>query len=199
MQDKAKNTGASTKPTLDSERPSTTSPVATKQRSGWVRNGLALIALGLIATSLFMGEPADTEDAASIQAIKASFKTDGAAAREQIEQIESTQTANGVDTAFEQGESFETSGEPINAYLMYFYAARQGHVPSAMKLANIADPLATPSGEAEPYQAYKWYKTAADSGVEQAKEKLARLREWAEASALKGDPEAKRLLLQWQS
>lgn len=199
MQDKAKTKAktAATAPADSQQAPK--APSAKKSSSSLLRNGLVVVALGLIATSLFLEEPSSTPDDETIQAIKASFKTEGSAAREQIAQMQEVGNVDAVETAYQQGQVFESDGERVDAYLMYFFAARKGHAESALKLAEMSDPLANRPEKAEPYQAYKWYKTAADSGIEEASEQLEKLKQWAETSAGEGNPAAQRLLLQWPS
>lgn len=198
MQEKAKSAKTTIEKDVLKAKDASTA-TGKKSHHNLVRNGLAIVALALIATSLFMEDGSDKPDEKEIQAIKASFKADGTAAREQIEQMQTEATPDQPKVAFEQGQSFESKGEPVNAYLMYFYAARQGNSEAAMKLAQMSDPLSKDNENAEPYQAYKWYKVAADKGVEKAQQQLIQLKQWAENSAQKGNPTAQRLLLQWQS
>lgn len=170
-----------------------------KKKHDFVQSGLILLAVGLIATSLLMDEPKPELDAKEIQEIKASFKADGTEARETIAKIRETGEDNNLQAAFDLGNTYEADNEPVNAYLMYFFAAKKGHAESAMKLARLADPVNSESSSPQPYQAYKWYKAAADSGIQGAKEHLEKLKEWAQASARDGNQRAQRLLLQWQS
>ncbi len=51
---------------------------------------------------------------------------------------------------------------------------------------------------ADPMQAYKWYKLAAEGGLNEARVRLALLRKATETAAAAGDPKAQRLLLNWK-
>lgn len=188
-----------TKKTVEPQPPAPEITQPQKPKHNLVRNGLIAVAIGLIATSLLMDEPKQAQDTQEIQKIQASFKADGTEARETIAQIRATGEDKNLQAAFDQGETFEKKNEPVNAYLMYFFAAKKGHADSAMKLAKLADPVSGEAQSPEPYQAYKWYKAAADSGVKAAHKHLDKLKEWAQASARNGDQSAQRLLLQWQS
>ncbi len=109
----------------------------------------------------------------------------------------------GLSRAYAQAEAFRDSERPADAYLLYFYAARQGHVPSALALGAMADPQSFVAGTSlldapDMAQAYKWYKVAADQGDATARQRLASLRQRAEAAAAGGDEQARRLLLEWR-
>ena len=107
------------------------------------------------------------------------------------------------ESAYDQAGELLKNGEVADAQLLYFFAARGGHGPSAFILANLYDPVNfDPStslmDEPDPFQAYKWYTSALEDGEEQAAAKLTALKAWAETAAAEGNQEAAQLLLQWK-
>lgn len=107
------------------------------------------------------------------------------------------------DEVYERAERFRAVGMLADAYLLYFYGARQGHAPSALALGRMYDPK-TFSREAsilqqpDEAQAHKWYQVAARAGDPSAKRHLADLRARTERAASQGDDAARRLVLQWR-
>lgn len=90
-----------------------------------------------------------------------------------------------------------------DAYLLYFYAAREGYGPAAMQLGAWADPLVQveprgPFSQSDIAQAYKWYSRAAAAGEVDASSRLDALRAHTADMATAGDDYAQRLILQWQ-
>lgn len=107
------------------------------------------------------------------------------------------------DEIFGHAERLQSEKQLDDAYLLYRFAARQGHAQAALILASQADPAffttessILPMPDLE--QAYKWYRVAAASGSEEAETRLQNLREQVEQSAADGNESAKRLMLQWQ-
>lgn len=105
--------------------------------------------------------------------------------------------------AYEAGREFQAENRLADAQLMYFFAARGGHGQAAFQLATMYDPnhFATASSvmpEPDPFQAYKWYSQARETGVADADPRLAALRDWTEQRAAEGNMEAERLLIQWE-
>ncbi len=127
----------------------------------------------------------------------------GDSAREIIDELRSGQNGVNYAEAYERAREFQSEGRFADAQLLYFFAARGGHGPAAFDLASFYDPT-RPAGEAnvvdepDPFQAYRWYKTASEAGDESAAVRLTELRAWAAAAAGTGDPAAERLLLQWE-
>lgn len=104
---------------------------------------------------------------------------------------------------YARAQEFKNAGLLADAYLLYFYAARQGHAMSAMALGTIHDPdyhseFTSIMDKPDLSQAHKWYLQAAQDGDPVAKEHLDHLRERVELAAAGGDPEAQRLVLQWR-
>jgi TPR repeat protein len=97
----------------------------------------------------------------------------------------------------------QTEGKLDDAQVLLFFGARRGHAQSAFAYAELNDPLhhspeTSLLAEPDAFQAYRWYTTALDAGMEAAAERLAALREWTENEAAAGNSEADRLLLQWE-
>lgn len=168
---------------------------------------LILLALGLIFTALTLENP-DAESVAEkeIQStqglLQSGSSSGGGDARAWLENWKKTSSINNVDAVFTRAESFTANDQQADAWLLYFYAARNGHGAAAMTLAHQADPQTfseqqSITGIAEPFSAFKWYKVAAATGVPEASAKLAALKTWLQAEAKKGDADAGRLLLQW--
>ncbi len=99
-----------------------------------------------------------------------------------------------------EAEALRGADQSADAYLLYFYAARQGHAPSALALGEMADSGRGPGavGSADLAEAHKWYALAARLGDPDGIERLAELRRRVEAAAEAGDPQAERLRLQWR-
>jgi hypothetical protein len=145
----------------------------------------------------------DPSEASNKQDSTESALADGENARAMISDLRREDTKPDMEAMFHQAEEFHASGNPTDAYLLYFYLAKKGHGPSAMALAVTSDPVFfTQSGalnnKPDPFQAYKWYHHAVKAGVPQAQENLDNLKDTIEAVALSGDRSAQRLLLQWQ-
>jgi TPR repeat protein len=108
-----------------------------------------------------------------------------------------------LDAIFSAAERAQQDGELADAYLLYFFAAREGFAPAAMALATQADPASRDAGSsvfdaADLTQAHKWYQLAADQGDAEARKRLADLRARVEQMAAAGDTQAQRTALQWQ-
>ena len=132
----------------------------------------------------------------------AMMEQEGVYARSVISQL-ITSGDNAGQSAFEEAQQQQREGRLTDAYLLYFYAARQGHGEAALELGTQADPayfsvetssLTAPDQD----QAFKWYKTAAKAGVSEAERRLLELRNRVELHAANGDQEAQRLMLQWK-
>ena len=111
----------------------------------------------------------------------------------------------GIDyaQAYERARAFREDGQLADAQLLYFFAARGGHGEAAFDLAASYDPnhpgqASSLMNEPDPFQAWRWYRQAEESGHGAAGERLAALRDWAVQAAQSGDAEAERLLLQWE-
>lgn len=131
----------------------------------------------------------------------ATAKAPGAAARELIAELRK-QTPPDLDRAFQAAQDHQAAGRADDAYLLYFFAAREGHGKSAMALARQADPASFEPGglfdEADELQAHKWYSKASEAGIAEADNALVALHTQIEAAAGGGDERAQRIMLQWK-
>jgi TPR repeat protein len=126
----------------------------------------------------------------------------GAKARLLIAQMRSSGNID-LDKAFAEAGAAQAAGDLSDAYLLYFFAAREGHVASALALGRQADPAShDPANsvfeEPDLNQAHKWYRIAADSGDADGRKRLAALRARVDEMAADGDPQAQRISLLWQ-
>ena len=104
---------------------------------------------------------------------------------------------------FDAAREAQANGELADAYLLYFFAAREGHAGAALALGTQADPASRDPGNsvfeaADLTQAHKWYQLAAEGGDAEARNRLADLRRRVEKMAAEGDPQAQRVALLWQ-
>lgn len=128
--------------------------------------------------------------------------TPGARARARIAELRDAGQP-GLDDAYRAAVEAQTDGRPIDAYLLYFYAAREGHADAALALALQADPIKRDPANSvfddpDPIQAHKWYELAARNGSVDARQDLGELRSHVEQMAASGDPQAQRIALLWQ-
>ncbi len=127
----------------------------------------------------------------------------GDRARAFIYKLRSDGAQPDADVVFAEAERMQDEGNPLDAYLLYRFAARHGQAQAALILGTQADPAYhTAAGsylpDAEPAQAYKWYSMAATAGSKKAALRLQDLRKRVQQDAAAGDEQARRLLLQWQ-
>ncbi|MBT3012400.1 MAG: hypothetical protein KUF77_07140 [Candidatus Thiodiazotropha sp. (ex Lucina aurantia)] len=147
--------------------------------------------------------PSPSENTA-IEAESAAIEfAEGGSARALISSLRSGETALNPEQILSQATAYQNEGKLTDAYLLLFYAAREGDATAAFTLASMHDPNHFAEGNSlleipDAYQAHKWYSAAADKGLVKANERLNRLRKTTEEQAKKGDLAAKRLLLNWQ-
>jgi TPR repeat protein len=144
-------------------------------------------------------DPAPVETQASTDAVDA---RPGAKARARITQMRAAGDIQ-LDEIFAAAQQAQAEGEMADAYLLYFYAAREGHAASALALGTQADPAQRDPQDSvfdapDFIQAHKWYQAAAQNGNAQGRERLADLRQRVEQLAADGDPQAQRISLIWQ-
>ena len=147
--------------------------------------------------------PAPTQGAGPKAADDPGARARGDRARAIIAELRSGESERDLDAIFARATAFHEAGREADAYLLYFYGAREGDPAAALMLGRIYDPTGPDELNAMvdvpiPGQAYKWYRTAADNGSEVAEDYLANLRGWTEDAAARGDPEARRLLMIWK-
>lgn len=126
----------------------------------------------------------------------------GAKARALIASMRAAGTID-LDQALAAAAQAQSEGELANAYLLYFFAAREGSGTAALELGKQADPatrdpLNSVFAAPDLNQAYKWYKIAAGNGESEARDRLADLQARVEQMAAGGDPQAQRISLLWQ-
>jgi TPR repeat protein len=127
----------------------------------------------------------------------------GDEARALVARIRSGEEPYDLDAVAAQAAEYQGDGQLANALLLYFFAAREGHTPSAMALGSMYDPAhfrdtQTLMDEPDPVQAQKWYQIAAEGGESEGSARLDALKAWAEERARAGDESAQRLLLGWR-
>ena len=123
-------------------------------------------------------------------------------ARKIIDTLRDKGGAVNLNAVFATAEQFSEKGRLADAQLLYFFSARRGHAWSAFTLGTMYDPwyqsvLPNIMEKPDLYQAYKWYRVAADNGNAEAKKYLTDLRKQVEQAAKEGRPDAQRVLLQW--
>jgi TPR repeat protein len=129
--------------------------------------------------------------------------TDGEAARELIAALRNGSDNRPTSELNRLAADFLQQGRSTDAYLLWFFAARQGDGQAAFSLASLYDPNHFQAGsslltEADATQAFKWYNAAAEQELPQARERLRTLRKTLKTQADEGDQSAQRLLLNWQ-
>jgi hypothetical protein len=145
--------------------------------------------------------PELTPDLGSLP-IEAGSAEDGNQARQLIEDVRNRGNTTDPETLFAQAQTFAGQGQLADAYLLYFYLAKQGHGPSTLVLAEMADPAyydaRTSFFEAPDFsQAHKWYLQAMMLGMGKAEAQLRDLKLRVKAAAAGGDEKARRLLVGW--
>lgn len=108
-----------------------------------------------------------------------------------------------LDRVLAAAKQSQLGGELANAYLLYFFAAREGSAPAALELGKQADPatrdpLSSVFEAPDLNQAHKWYQMAAGNGDSEARDRLADLQTRVEHMAASGDQQAQRTSLLWQ-
>jgi len=127
----------------------------------------------------------------------------GALARALIAEFRAKKGPANLKQIVKSAAAFKTEGKYTDAYLLYFFAAREGYGPAAQVLARMYDPAhyskqASLLDQPDLVQAYKWYRQAARSGQAAAQSELNDFRARMEQLATGGNIEAKQLVLQWQ-
>ncbi len=128
---------------------------------------------------------------------------DGEAARQVVAARRDGSDTRSLAELARLAADYQRQGRVTDAYLIWFYAAREGDGEAAFALGSLYDPNHFTSGNplltrADANQAFKWYRLAAGQSVPQAAERLQALRDTLQTQADAGDPAARRLLLNWQ-
>jgi hypothetical protein len=111
------------------------------------------------------------------------------------------ESGNTGQKAFAAAEKQRSMGNTADAYLLYFFAAKQGHAEAAYILGTQSDPTYFTSVNSaldapDLGQAIKWYQVAIDAGNKDARKNLKELAKRVKKQADAGSSEAQRLLLQ---
>ena len=127
----------------------------------------------------------------------------GMRARQYIEQVRENGKPYPLAEVFDRAQKYLQEGSLADAHLLYFFAAREQHLPAIMRMAEMSDPTLFRAEDslldyADVIQAYKWYQKAATLGHPAATERLDSLQQWAMAEAESGNPHARQLLLNFQ-
>jgi TPR repeat protein len=124
----------------------------------------------------------------------------GMRARQYIEQIRAAGKPYPLSKVYEKALQFRTEGSLADAHLLFFFAARENHLPAMMMMGEMSDPVRFRAqdsllDQADAIQAFKWYSKAAQLGQPIASERLDELGHWASEAAATGDSTARQLLL----
>ena len=127
----------------------------------------------------------------------------GMRARQYIAQIREGEQPYALADVFQKASDYQSEGSLADAHLLYFFSAREGHLPAMMKLGELADPVLFRAensllDQADAIQAYKWYQKAALLGHESAIERVSDLRLWAIAESNDGNADARQLRLNFE-
>jgi TPR repeat protein len=127
----------------------------------------------------------------------------GMRARQYIQQLRSAGEPYPLSQVFDKAQKYRQEGSLADAHLLYFFAARESHLPSLMMMAEMSDPLLFRAensllDQADAIQAFKWYRMAAELGQPGVDDRLEALRGWANDAAAAGDSQAEQLLLSIQ-
>ena len=188
-------------------------PVRRRNPLTWI----VVIVIGLILFVFLGGDrrdvsvPDKVEDSPVVETVSSSEGTiersmllpPGMRAREYIEQIRTAGKPYPLAQIHDKAQDFQHEGSLADAHLLYFFAARENHLPAMMMMAQLADPVLFQAensllDEADAIQAFKWYSKAAELGQPAAAEGIGKLRQWAKDAAATGNPEARQLLLNIQ-
>ena len=105
-----------------------------------------------------------------------------------------------LQSLHEQALQKQTNKDMENAHLLFFFSAREGYLPSILKMGEMADPILFNSSQslldqADPIQAYKWYKIAIERNAAMAQDKMDALKRWSVKEASAGNKIAQQLQL----
>jgi len=188
-------------------------PVRRRNPLAWI----VVIVIGLILFVFLGGDrrdvsvPDKVEDSPVVETVDSSEGTierslilpPGMRAREYIAQIRTAGKPYPLAKVHDKAQDFQHEGSLADAHLLYFFAARENHLPAMMVMAQLSDPVLFQAensllDEADAIQAFKWYSKAAELGQPAAAESIGKLRQWAQDAAATGNPEARQLLLNVQ-
>ena len=186
---------------------------------------ISLAVIGLILFVLLSGDRGDSmsvgtdeaaviDEAAGTAEITGADETEGVIerdlllspgmrARRYIEQLRSEGKPYPLELVHVKAQIFLQEGSLADAHLLFFFAAREDHLPAMMVMGEMSDPMRfraenTLLDNADAIQAYKWYQRAAERGYQPASERVVGLRQWAIDEAENGNSYARQLLLNFK-
>ena len=178
---------------------------------------IVVIVIGLILFVFLGGDrrdvsvPDKVEDSPVVETVGSSEGTiersmllpPGMRAREYIGQIRTAGKPYPLAQVYDKAQDFQHEGSLADAHLLYFFAARENHLPAIMMMAQLSDPVLFQAensllDEADAIQAFKWYSKAVELGQPAVAESIGKLRQWAQDAEATGNPEARQLLLNIQ-
>ncbi len=173
---------------------------------------VAVIVIGLIVFVFFGGDRGDR--VSGISGISGSDEESGTIdrsllvppgmrARELIRQIRDDGEPYPLQVVHEKANQHMNEGSLADAHLLYFFAAREDHLPSIMVMGETSDPTLFQAensllDHADVIQAYKWYQKAAALGHNAAVERIDDLRQWAQRESRAGNADARQFLLNFE-
>jgi len=121
-------------------------------------------------------------------------------ARELIRSVREKDRPYPLDELYERALKERADNNMENAHLLFFFCAREGHLPSILMMGEMADPLLFDAensllDQSDPIQAYKWYQIAIERNNVVAQVKMDALQQWAESEANNANQPAQQLLL----
>jgi hypothetical protein len=127
----------------------------------------------------------------------------GMRARQFVEQLRSEGRPYPLGVVYEKAQRFRQDGSLADAHLLFFFAAREDHLPAMMVMGEMSDPTLFRAensllDNADVIQAYKWYQKAAEKGYQPASERVVGLHQWALDEAESGNSYARQLLLNFK-
>jgi hypothetical protein len=127
----------------------------------------------------------------------------GMRARQYVQQLRSNGKPYPLELVYVKALSFQQEGSLADAHLLFFFAAREEHLPAMMIMGEMSDPTRFRAEDslldnADVIQAYKWYQKAAEMGHQAASERVVDLRQWALDEAEAGNSYARQLLLNFK-
>jgi TPR repeat protein len=160
------------------------------------------VAEGYVAEE-YVAEEYVAEDLAAGTIERTLMLPPGMRARQYIQQLRSAGTPYPLSQVFDKAQKYRHEGSLADAHLLYFFAARESHLPSLMMMAEMSDPLLFRAensllDQADAIQAFKWYRMAAELGQPGVDDRLEALRGWANDAAATGNSQAEQLLLSIQ-
>lgn len=124
----------------------------------------------------------------------------GLMARELIRQTREQQKPYPLIELHEKALQLQAQNNMADAHLLYFFNAREGYLPSILKMAEMSDPVLYDKeqsllDEPDPVQAYKWYRIAMQKNDAGATASMERLIQWASLNENLNNKAAQQLLI----